>query len=69
MKAVKNFKINGVRDCIQFDLFCIRMLERLLQKLKLKKDASQAEDLKCRLKFTKKDPGQFELPVMCAGTL
>lgn len=55
---MKNFKINGIRECMQLDLLCIRVLERILQKIKFKKDASQAEDLKWRRSFITKDPGQ-----------
>lgn len=55
---MKNFKMDGVRECSQFDLFCNRVLERILQKTKSGKDASQAEHFKCRLRFITKDPGQ-----------
>ena len=51
---MKNFEINGIRECIQLDLLRVRVLERILQKIKLRKDASQAEDLKWRLRFIKK---------------
>lgn len=55
---MKNFEINGIRERIQLDLLCIRVLERILQKIKVRKDASQAEDLKWRLRFVTKGPGQ-----------
>lgn len=30
-------------ECMQYDLFCIKVLERIQQKIKFKKDVSQAE--------------------------